>query len=80
MNSKTKSKPFDLVGSIIAFEDGTLSGKGTLDLFSNLIKTGQAWQLQGCYGRAAAALIERGLINREGEITEEGYIAVAGEG
>ena len=64
----TKQKPFDTVGAIMAFEGGELDRQGTLELFSHLIKTGMAWSLQGSYGRAAASLIERGLISKTGEI------------
>lgn len=59
-----KAKPFDEVGAIMAYEQGDLDGAGTLELFSHLIKTGLAWQLQGCYGRAAARLIEAGYIEQ----------------
>ena len=55
---------YDIVGNIISFEDGELSGIEVLQLFSHLIKTGQCWSLQGSYGRAAATLIEDGYIDR----------------
>jgi len=66
----------DLVGDIMAFESGELSPGRTLDLFAHLVKTGQAWTLQGSYGRTAAALIEQGYITPEGEVTEDGKDAV----
>lgn len=59
-----KAKPYDSVGAIIAFEQGELDDEATLELFQHLVDTGLAWQLQGSYGRAATALIERGLIRR----------------
>ena len=62
------TKAFDLVGSIIAFETGEASTQETLDLFSDLIKTGQAWTLQGSYGRFAHTLIEQGIIDTDGTI------------
>ena len=65
-----KTEPYDVVGAIMEFEDGTLDTQGTLELFSHLIKTGQAWQLQGSYGRAASSLIEGGYLTPEGELTE----------
>jgi hypothetical protein len=58
----------NLVDSIMAFEDGELGPEETLFLFSHLVKTGLAWQLQGTYGRAAADLINRGILNNDGEI------------
>lgn len=62
----------DTVGMIIEFESGTLGMRGTLDLFAELIRTGQAWTLQGFYGRVARALIADGFISPEGEILERG--------
>ena len=59
----------NIVDSIIAFEMGELGVNETLDLFSELIRTGQAWQLQGSYGRMAQTLIDNGMIDREGNIS-----------
>lgn len=59
---------YDVTGKIIDFECGALSEEDTLELFAYLIKTGMAWSLQGSYGRAAASLIEQGLISKEGEV------------
>jgi hypothetical protein len=58
---------------IIAFENGDQSDLQTLELFAHLIKTGQAWSLQGVYGRSANALIGDGLITPQGVITDEAY-------
>ena len=58
----------DLVDKIIAWESGELEGKETLEFFAELIESGQAWTLQGTYGRTASDLIERGLIDKEGLI------------
>ena len=66
--NKMKAKKFDLVGYIIAYENGELTDRKTLDLFSELIRTGQAWSLQGHYGRTAQAIIDSGWINSKGEI------------
>lgn len=53
----------DVVGLIIEYETGGLSEEKTLELFQFLVDTGQAWQLQGHYGRMAKALIEKGYIH-----------------
>jgi hypothetical protein len=53
---------------IIAYENSELSDEQTLELFSDLIRSGDAWTLQGHYGRAATALIEEGLISKTGEL------------
>lgn len=53
---------------IIAYESGELGNEGILELFSELIKTGQAWALQGSYGRMAQSLIDDNLITKTGWI------------
>ena len=53
---------------IMSYEGGDATDEETLELFSRLIRTGQAWTLQGFYGRAAAQLIEQGWISPEGEV------------
>ena len=59
---------YDLCGQIMSYEEGALGDRATLALFSYLIKSGQAWTLQGHYGRAAKALIEGGWIDQRGNI------------
>ena len=50
------------VDKIIAWEDGSISRKDELKLFQELVNTGQAWRLQGMYGRHAKRLLDAGLI------------------
>ena len=57
---------FDLVGSIMEYESGMMEEAQVLDLFQRLIDSGQVWNLQGSYGRTAEALIEAGLVVRQG--------------
>lgn len=54
------SKPFDVTGQIIAYEEGELNDDEIIELFQHLIDTGFVWQLQGTYGRMATRLIEEG--------------------
>ena len=70
MKNETKEQ-IDRVGLMMAFEDGTISEKEFFNLFSDLIKTGLVWQLQGFYGRTAKRLINEGYINNVGEINIE---------
>jgi len=50
-----------LVDQIIAYECDELDFNDTIKLFQQLIDSGQAWQLQGHYGRVAMQMIEEGL-------------------
>jgi hypothetical protein len=58
----------DLVSLIMDYEEGGLTPDETVDLFADLVRTGQAWSLQGHYGRMAAQLIEAGYIGRDGAV------------
>lgn len=53
--------------AMMAWEDGTLSWDDTIELFQNLIDTGLAWRLQGCYGRMAKHLIDGEYCRARGE-------------
>ena len=52
----------DQLDAMMAWENGELDEEGTVALFQSLVDSGLAWQLQGCYGRTARALIDAGYI------------------
>lgn len=62
--SDTGKKP-DQLDRMMAWEEGTLSEEDTIELFQGLIDSGLAWQLQGCYGRMAEALIQGDYCHRK---------------
>lgn len=57
-----------MIEQIIAYEQGMLSEVDEVKLFSELVKSGSAWSLQGFYGRNAASLIQNGVLDRSGNI------------
>lgn len=58
----------DLIDRIIVYETDAVTTQEALELFAELIRSGQVWQLQGSYGRTASELIENGVISSDGEI------------
>lgn len=58
----------NLADKIIDYESGELSDEDIVDLFSELVKFGMAWSLQGSYGRMADNLIGQGILDESGEI------------
>jgi hypothetical protein len=59
---------FNLVDRIMAYEGGEITNDEVLELFAYLIKSGDAWSLQGAYGRAATWFIENGFLSPKGDI------------
>ena len=57
----------DLVGKIMAWEQGEMEEEEAIEFFQELINNGMAWSLQGCYGRTAQALINAGHCDPAGE-------------
>jgi hypothetical protein len=64
----TEQKRFDVVDFIMDYEGGDISEERLVEGFQYLIDTGQAWTLQGHYGRTAKALIDGGYCHKAGEV------------
>ena len=60
------SHRYDVTNRLIDYACGPLNDIQTLRLFSELIKNGMAWTLQGHYGRTAMALINDGWLEADG--------------
>lgn len=59
------------ISKLIRYEGGEMEFDEMLELFSELVKSGEAWQLQGSYGRVASDLIRDGYLTANGEINEK---------
>jgi len=71
LNVPVKLNDSQRLGMIMDYESGQLSDKETLRLFSDLIRNGMAWTLQGHYGRTAVALIDSGWLFKDGSINQD---------
>lgn len=63
MNKNSQVLVRSQLDMMMDWEMGELDEEETIILFQGLIDSGLAWKLQGCYGRAAEALIEEGYCN-----------------
>lgn len=61
----------ELLNFIIAAEEGDVTPEEYLEGMAELIATGLVWELQGSWQRAAATLIEQGIIDCSGNILQE---------
>lgn len=64
-------KMADLAGKIIEYESDEMSDENAVKLFSELVKSGMVWTLQGHYGRTAKALMDSGVLDENGKINYE---------
>jgi hypothetical protein len=58
----------DLVDRVLAFETGEMTPNEQIKLFSEMVKDGSVWELQGSYGRGAKWLMEKGYLAPNGDI------------
>lgn len=66
----------DLVGAIMAVEEGTASPLETLETLGYLIRSGIINTLQGSWGRAAAEAIRSGFLDYSGNLTQHAVDAL----
>jgi len=64
----TNMKKVYILNMIMDFESGVMDEEEIIKMFQKLIDTGDAWTLQGSYGRMAKALIEEGLCTLPKEV------------
>jgi len=57
----------DIVGQVIAYENGELSEEQAIEFFQQIVDNGLVWTLQGSYGRTAQRLIDAGLVKLKTE-------------
>ena len=50
------------VNDIVDYENGDMDWDRLVDFFQGLVDTGDAWTLQGHYGRMAQSLIDDGYV------------------
>lgn len=55
----------ELHAAMEAYENGDLDGDGMVRMFQHLVDSGDAWRLNGRYGRTAMELIGMGLVTRK---------------
>ena len=63
-------KKKDIIDYIMDYEMDQLDDLESLKMFSELIKNGMAWSLQGHYGRTAKHLIDNEYLLDNGDINE----------
>ena len=62
------SQTKDFLDQIMEYESGELNDKGIIEMFSDMVKDGTVWQLQGSYGRTAEAFIFNEILDKQGNI------------
>jgi hypothetical protein len=71
MTMPATTEPFPVLDYILKYEQGEATANEVLELFAYLVRTGQAWTLQGSYGRAARDLIDGGYLDTGGNVLRD---------
>jgi len=72
MSQENSVEKFNAVGFVMSYESGDLKPSEVIVGMSELTKSGDIWNLQGSYGRAARSFIDGGLFEDDGALTELG--------
>jgi len=72
MSEQQYEEDKDLVARIVKYELDELTPREELELFGELVSTGDVWNLQGKYGRQARAFMGIGWLDLEGNLTALG--------
>lgn len=78
MSQENSAPTFDAVGFVMAYESGELKPSDIIVGMSELTKSGDVWNLQGSYGRAAQGFIDGGLFEEDGSLSELGQSVADG--
>ena len=62
--------PFKACGIIEGFSGEAQSEDDIIDAYQSLIDSGVVWELQGCYGRTAMALIASGQCHTQESVAD----------
>ena len=52
----------DIVGDIVAYENGEMGEEETIEFFQRLLDTGMVYHLQGAYQRTLTGLLDAGKL------------------
>jgi hypothetical protein len=58
----------DFLDQIMEYESGELNDKGIIEMFSDMVKDGTVWLLQGSYRRTAEVFIFNKILDKQGNI------------
>jgi len=58
----------DFLDQIMEYESGKLNDKGIIEMFSNMVKDGTVWLLNGGYCRTAEVFIFNKILDKQGNI------------
>ncbi len=61
----------EIVDDIIEYENEGIDEEKEIKLFQKLVNNGQAWRLQGSFGRQASSMLSAGVIHPPNKLTRQ---------